>query len=127
MLGGCAVGGTLFFRRQMQDLSQRYQQAMAEDAGYVQLTRLNRQVVATQRAAYQLMLASNDEQMKAAEEALAAALKVADQRASAARALLPALAPQIDGVAPRLRKSWRAAAAHRPWRWPAPRRCRRTS
>ncbi len=102
-LGVCAIGGTLFAGSQMHTLAQRSQQAMTEDAGYVQLTRLNRQIVAVQRAVYQLVVASNDAQTKAADQVLAASIDLMNQRATAARALLPALAPQIEDMTTRLR------------------------
>ncbi len=98
MLGACAIGGTLFSGTKIDQVSHKYEEALEEDAGFLQLARLNRQVVGLQRSIYQLVIAATEDEVKVAEQRYSATVATLDTRATAAKASLPALVPQIDQV-----------------------------
>ncbi|WP_341990134.1 HAMP domain-containing methyl-accepting chemotaxis protein, partial [Azorhizobium sp. AG788] len=96
MLGVCALGGTLFAGGKINDVSDAYNDALVEEAGYLQLARVNRQTVGIQRSIYQLAVATTETELKAAEERYASTLAAFETRAKEARAMLPSQAAQID-------------------------------
>ncbi|WP_341992833.1 methyl-accepting chemotaxis protein, partial [Azorhizobium sp. AG788] len=98
MLGACAIGGTLFSGTKIDQVAHKYEEALQEDAGFLQLARLNRQLVGVQRSIYQLVIAANADEVKAAEQRYSTTVATLDTRVTDAKALLPALVPQIDQV-----------------------------
>ncbi len=98
MLGVCALGGTIFAGGKINDVSEAYNGALKEDAGFIQLARLNRQIVGIQRSIYQIVIATTEDEVKVAEQRYTSAIALADTRFKDAKALLPALVPQIDQV-----------------------------
>ncbi|WP_029004510.1 methyl-accepting chemotaxis protein [Azorhizobium doebereinerae] len=96
LLGVCAIGGTIFASHKMSNLSAAYQGAMTEDAGFLQLARLNRQIVGVQRSIYQLAVATTDDEIKTADERLSSALSIGEQRVKEAKILLPNMSAELD-------------------------------
>ncbi|WP_332123005.1 methyl-accepting chemotaxis protein [Azorhizobium caulinodans] len=98
MLGICAMGGVMFAGTKINDVSSSYQDALKEDAGFLQLARLNRQTVGIQRAIYQIIVATTDDELKVAEERYKTTYAALETRARDAKAMLPAYASQIDQI-----------------------------
>ncbi len=98
MLGVCALGGTIFAGGKINDVEAAYNEALEQDAGYLQLARLNRQIVGLQRSIFQIIVATTDEELKSADARYKATLAAFETRAKDARALLPARAGQIDKI-----------------------------
>ncbi|TDT90325.1 methyl-accepting chemotaxis protein [Azorhizobium sp. AG788] len=99
LLGACAIGGTLIAGSKVASVSESYQGAIKDDAGFLQLARLNRQIVGIQRSIYQLVIAEAPEEVKTAEDRLTSTINLLDTRVNDAKALLPKLSGQIDQIA----------------------------
>ncbi|WGD30596.1 methyl-accepting chemotaxis protein [Ancylobacter sp. WKF20] len=97
-LGLCAMGGSLFSARLMGDLRSALDRTMQEDAGFIQLARLSRQLVDLERAAYKLAVAVSESAVKTADAEITQITQLIDTRATDAIALLPHLEEPINDI-----------------------------
>ena len=97
-LGLCAIGGSLFSARLMGDMREALERTMQEDAGFIQLARLSRQIVDLERAAYKLAFATTEQQVTIADAELTSITQLLDKRAMDAMALLPRLEAPINDL-----------------------------
>ncbi|OYX62057.1 MAG: hypothetical protein B7Y95_24900, partial [Rhizobiales bacterium 32-66-11] len=61
ILGLCSIGGTMFAVSMMKDLDVTLEETIQDDAGYLQLARLSRQIVDLERAIFKLAIAATDD------------------------------------------------------------------
>ncbi len=103
LLGACAAFGIVFSGRQMNELSAAYVAVIgSDDAAVLQMARVNRQVVSVQRSIYQLVVATDDAEIKAADAKLASTLETLGKRTADAKLLAPHMAPMIDSLSARV-------------------------
>ncbi|MEW6257794.1 MAG: methyl-accepting chemotaxis protein [Pseudomonadota bacterium] len=98
LLGLCAIGGGLFSARLMGDMSDALNRTLKEDAGFIQLARLSRQVVDLQRAAYKLSVSNTDAAIRAADAEIERIVQLIDRRAADAIAAIPHLEAPIKEI-----------------------------
>lgn len=111
ILGLCSIGGTLFAVSMMKDLDHTLEQTFREDAGYLQLARLSRQIVDLQRAIYKLAIAATDETVKTADAEVTRIQQIINVRADDAIALVPRLANGINDIRNRTKAAMTGACA----------------
>ena len=111
ILGLCSIGGTLFAVGMMKDLRQTLQQTFKDDAGYLQLARLSRQIVDLERAIYKLAIAATDETVNAADAEVARIQQLINVRADDAIALVPRLGNEINDLRNRTKAAMTGACA----------------
>lgn len=98
LLGACAIGGGLFSASLMSDMRAELELTLKEDAGFIQLARLSRQVVDLQRATYKLAVSNTDEAIRAADAEIDSINKLIEKRAADAASALPRLEGRIKDI-----------------------------
>ena len=111
ILGVCAIGGTLFAVSMMKDLDVTLEETLQDDAGYLQLARLSRQIVDLERAIFKLAIAATDEAVKTADAEVTRIQQLINVRADDAIALVPRLAPGVNDLRNRIKTAITGACA----------------
>ena len=110
LLGVCAIGGTLFSGHLINQVAEGYSETLEhEDPALLQMARMNRQIVGTQRSIYQMAVATTPEEIKVADDRLNETLKLLWERADAAKSLAPALVPMVDGLSAKVKSDLETA------------------
>lgn len=102
LLGLCAMGGSLFSARMMGQMSEALKVTMKEDAGFIQLARMNRQLVDMQRAAYKLAVADTDDAIRVADQEIDRIRKLIDERAAQVVTAIPRLEAPLAEIRQRV-------------------------
>lgn len=105
LLGLCAIGGGLFSASLMGDMRASLKDTIQQDAGFIQLARLSRQIVDIERAAYKLAVAVSPEAVQTADAEISKINGLINQRAADALAFLPHLKGPITDIQERTQQA----------------------